>query len=125
MTRWRFTRLRPLSRAPMGNLDLMEKPSDKAPQLFVGRPGGEGVGIKSVGVATASDGKEQPHVHLMFSDRQQDGIERGPEQFSKRYNAKNPERGGAQKFSNDVDKEEAAPKSDPGYPIRTFLFGRA
>ena len=47
---------------------------------------------------TASDGKEQPHVHLMFSDRQHDGIERGPEQFFKRYNAKNPERGGARKF---------------------------
>jgi MobA/MobL family len=56
----------------------------------------------------ASDGKEQPHVHLMFSDRQQDGIERGPEQFFKRYNAKNPERGGAKKLSYGVDKEEAA-----------------
>jgi hypothetical protein len=44
----------------------------------------------------------------MFSDRQHDGIERGPEQFFKRYNAKNPERGGAQKFSYGVDKEEAA-----------------
>ena len=47
-------------------------------------------------------------MHLMFSDRQHDGIERGPEQFFKRYNAKNPERGGAQKFSYGVDKEEAA-----------------
>jgi hypothetical protein len=56
----------------------------------------------------ASDGKEQPHVHLMFSDRQHDGIERGPEQFFKRYNAKNPERGGARKMSYGVDKEEAA-----------------
>jgi len=62
----------------MGNLALMEKPSDKTPQLFVGRRGEEGVGIKSVGVATASDGKEQPHVHLMFSDRQQDDIESDP-----------------------------------------------
>jgi len=57
---------------------------------------------------TASDGREQPHVHLMFSDRQQDGIERGPEQFFKRYNAKNPERGGARKFSYGADKAEAA-----------------
>jgi MobA/MobL family len=62
----------------------------------------------AIHVSTASDGKEQPHVHLMFSDRQHDGIERGPEQFFKRYNAKNPERGGAQKFSYGVDKEEAA-----------------
>lgn len=62
----------------------------------------------AIHTSTASDGKEQPHVHLMFSDRQHDGIERGPEQFFKRYNAKNPERGGAQKFSYGVDKEEAA-----------------
>ncbi len=56
----------------------------------------------------ASDGKPQPHVHLMFSDRQLDGIERGPEKFFKRYNSKNPERGGAQKFSYGEDKAEAA-----------------
>jgi hypothetical protein len=62
----------------------------------------------AIHLSTASDGKEQPHVHLMFSDRQHDGIERGPEQFFKRYNAKNPERGGARKFSYGVDKEEAA-----------------
>ncbi|MDP9091004.1 MAG: MobA/MobL family protein [Pseudomonadota bacterium] len=62
----------------------------------------------AIHTCTASDGKEQPHVHLMFSDRQHDGIERGPEQFFKRYNAKNPERGGARKFSYGADKEEAA-----------------
>jgi hypothetical protein len=56
----------------------------------------------------ASDGKPQPHVHLMFSDRQLDGIERGAAQFFKRYNSKNPERGGAQKFSYGAGKEEAA-----------------
>jgi MobA/MobL family len=57
---------------------------------------------------TASDGKEQPHVHLMFSDRQLDGIERGPEQFFKRYNSKNPERGGSRKATYGANKEEAA-----------------
>ena len=62
----------------------------------------------AIHVCTATDGKEQPHVHLMFSDRQHDGIERRPEQFFKRYNAKNPERGGARKLSYGVDKEEAA-----------------
>jgi hypothetical protein len=62
----------------------------------------------AIHLSTASDGKEQPHLHLMFSDRQHDGIERGPEQFFKRYNAKNPERGGARKFSYGADKEEAA-----------------
>jgi hypothetical protein len=62
----------------------------------------------AIHLSTASDGREQPHVHLMFSDRQHDGIERGPEQFFKRYNAKNPERGGARKFSYGADKEAAA-----------------
>jgi hypothetical protein len=56
----------------------------------------------------ARDGKEQPHVHLMFSDRQLDGIERSPEQFFKRYNAKAPERGGCRKATYGADKEEAA-----------------
>lgn len=46
---------------------------------------------------TALDGGEQPHVHLMFSERMNDGIERDPEQYFKRYNSKFPERGGAKK----------------------------
>lgn len=45
----------------------------------------------------AADGGEQPHVHLMFSERQRDRIERDPEQYFKRYNAKNPAAGGARK----------------------------
>jgi hypothetical protein len=35
-----------------------------------------------------------PHVHIMFSERIVDGIERGPEQYFKRANVKQPERGG-------------------------------
>ena len=38
-----------------------------------------------------------PHVHLMWSERGNDGIERSAEQWFKRYNAKQPERGGAKK----------------------------
>ena len=45
----------------------------------------------------SSDGGEQPHVHLMFSERQVDGIERGPDEYFKRANSKTPERGGAKK----------------------------
>lgn len=45
----------------------------------------------------AVDGQEQPHVHLMFSERRRDGLERDPEQYFKRYNAKAPEKGGARK----------------------------
>jgi hypothetical protein len=45
----------------------------------------------------AADGGRQPHVHCLWSGRTLDGIERGPAQFFKRYNAQHPERGGAQK----------------------------
>ena len=40
---------------------------------------------------------ENPHAHLMFSERGHDGIERGAEQWFRRYNAKAPEQGGARK----------------------------
>lgn len=45
----------------------------------------------------ALDGKEQPHVHLMFSERLIDNIERDPTQYFMRYNSKNPDKGGAKK----------------------------
>lgn len=51
----------------------------------------------AIHVPTAADGGEQPHVHLMFSERQRDGIERDPDQYFRRYNAKAPEKGGARK----------------------------
>ena len=51
----------------------------------------------AIHVPTAADGGEQPHFHLMFSERQVDGIDRDPEQYFKRYNAKAPEKGGARK----------------------------
>lgn len=47
------------------------------------------------------DGSTNTHVHLMFSDRMQDGIERSPEQTFSRYNAKQPERGGCKKDSGE------------------------
>jgi hypothetical protein len=59
-------------------------------------------------VEKAADGGEQPHVHVMFSDRIQDGIERGAEQYFKRANRKTPEKGGALKRSYGVDKAAAA-----------------
>ena len=40
---------------------------------------------------------ENPHAHLMISERANDGIERSAEQWFKRYNAKEPEKGGARK----------------------------
>ena len=50
----------------------------------------------------AIGGIEQPHLHFMYSERHVDDIERTPEQFFKRYNPKEPERGGAQKLTADV-----------------------
>ena len=40
---------------------------------------------------------EKPHAHLMISERANDGIERSREQWFKRYNSKEPEKGGARK----------------------------
>lgn len=45
----------------------------------------------------STDGKLNPHAHLFFSERLQDNIERTEDQFFKRYNAKNPDRGGCKK----------------------------
>jgi chemotaxis protein histidine kinase CheA len=50
----------------------------------------------------AMDGLEQPHCHLMFSERTIDGIERDPAQYFKRYNSKNPDRGGAKKANTGI-----------------------
>ncbi|MHB1247846.1 MAG: MobA/MobL family protein [Polaromonas sp.] len=47
--------------------------------------------------AAAIAGGEQPHAHIMFSERMLDCTERDPEQFFKRYNAKSPQKGGCQK----------------------------
>ena len=47
----------------------------------------------------ALDGGEQPHAHLMFSERVNDNLARDPTQYFKRYNAKAPERGGCRKDS--------------------------
>ena len=54
-------------------------------------------------------GGEQPHAHIMFSERMLDKNERDPECFFKRYNSKDPEKGGCQKsktFSGGLNGEE-------------------
>ncbi len=38
-----------------------------------------------------------PHVHILISERMNDGLDRGPELFFKRFNAKSPELGGCKK----------------------------
>lgn len=49
---------------------------------------------------------EQPHAHIMFCERELDNVKRvPPELFFKRYNAKNPEKGGAKKNRMMQEKE--------------------
>lgn len=49
--------------------------------------------------AAALAGGEQPHAHVMYSERTADGIGRDPEQHFKRYNGRYPELGGCRKDS--------------------------
>ncbi|MCC8985532.1 MAG: MobA/MobL family protein [Nitrospira sp.] len=53
--------------------------------------------IHNPGAALA--GGEQPHAHLMYSERTLDGINRDPERYFKRYNGKHPDLGGCRKDS--------------------------
>lgn len=48
-------------------------------------------------LAIHKGGGTNPHCHLMISERKNDGVQRPANQWFKRYNAKQPERGGAQK----------------------------
>jgi hypothetical protein len=49
--------------------------------------------------SSSLEGESNPHVHLMTSDRMDDGIERPAEHFFSRYNARQPEKGGRKKSS--------------------------
>ena len=57
------------------------------------------------GESTRHDKEDNPHAHLMFSERVNDGIERSAEQWFKRHNAKAPEQGGAKKSRAAMPKE--------------------
>jgi hypothetical protein len=48
---------------------------------------------------------EQPHAHIMFSERMRDGYQRDAKQFFSRYNGKSPEKGGCKKDSWGGDKQ--------------------
>jgi hypothetical protein len=45
----------------------------------------------------ANGQEHNPHAHLMISERQNDGIERDPDQWFRRANSSDPDRGGAPK----------------------------
>lgn len=53
----------------------------------------------------AMDGGSNPHVHVMFTTRALDGIERPKERFFKRANSRHPEQGGAKKDRSWQPKE--------------------
>ena len=48
-------------------------------------------------VKSRIEGIDQPHCHLMLSLKANDGLDRTPETYFKRFNPKNPEKGGAKK----------------------------
>lgn len=52
------------------------------------------------------EGELIPHLHLMTSDRVDDGIERPAERFFSRHNPANPERGGRKKSSGGRNRME-------------------
>jgi len=58
----------------------------------------------------ALDRGEQPHAHIMYSERLIDSYQRDPDHYFKRYNAKEPERGGCQKanFAKTADERKEA-----------------
>lgn len=52
------------------------------------------------------EGIPNPHMHLMFTARKPDGIDRSPERFFARYNPAHPERGGCRKERGGNTKRE-------------------
>lgn len=59
----------------------------------------------------AIDKGEQPHAHIMYSERTLDGLDRDPAQYFKRHNAKNPEKGGCRKDSAGTDERLQATRA--------------
>lgn len=49
------------------------------------------------------EGEINLHMHLMYSERMDDGIDRSPERMFSRYNRKEPEKGGRQKDGCGMD----------------------
>lgn len=59
----------------------------------------------------AIDNGQQPHAHIMYSERTLDGLARDPAQYFKRYNAKNPEKGGCRKDSAGTEERLQATRA--------------
>ena len=78
--------------------ELNKEQREQLVQEFVDKTLGENLTYSyAIHNPLASDGEQNPHVHIMFCERKLDGIERTEQQFFKRYNSVNPELGGAGK----------------------------
>lgn len=64
----------------------------------------------AIHIPGAADGGEQPHCHLMFSDRIRDAVPRNPDEYFRRYNRDNPTRGGCQKAYSGLTMNERKAK---------------
>lgn len=71
------------------------------------------------------DHPEHRHVHILLSDRIQDGEERTAETFFKRYNRKEPARGGARKSEDRRDTKVGAKWTDHLRPLWEQLANEA
>lgn len=67
----------------------------------------------TIAIHRGGEDRTNPHVHMIFSERQNDGVERTPETFFKRANSKQPELGGAKKTRRFISKKAL-------YEIRSF-----
>ena len=69
--------------------------ADLVSQLAVGKPNQHAIHAPKSSIS----GEANPHLHLMTSDRVDDGVDRPAERFFKRPNAKDPAMGGRRKSS--------------------------
>ena len=81
------------------NMALVE---DLISKLAPGRPCQHAIHAPT----SSLEGELNPHLHLLMSDRLDDGIERSAEKFFSRFNATNPEAGGRRKASGGLNAME-------------------
>lgn len=73
----------------------------------------------------ARDRLERPHVHIMFTERLNDAIARGPHEFFRRWNSAEPEKGGAGKIRYLVTKRSVcALREEWVMTVRHFMSFR-
>ena len=79
--------------------ELSEAERREAASRFAGQLTGPERLPYTLAIHRGGEAGENPHAHLMFSERGQAGIERSGEQWFRRYNAQAPETGGGARKS--------------------------